>query len=634
MTLPCPKFNARYGCFLLPVGAALLATQVYAQGPAREPAKAEDAYLAGARALERRNLAAAEADFARAVALDPASPKYTLALALTHEHQVSDLVQEAALARRDNKPERSKQLLAEAKRIDPGNEIVLQHLEPAPPESGMKTDLKGGGPPNQPWRDQVASIAGPIHLAPNAQPKSFDVRGDVREVVRQVANGYGIRVTFEDSVTPRNLRFALDAAPYNETMPILLRMAGLFTVALDPQSALVVKDTPENRQHFEHQLQETIFVPGSTTEEMNDLGNVVKNVFDVKQITVQANAGSMVVRAPEQTLKAVNYVLADLVDGGAQVMLDLTLYSVSKTRTVNIGLAPPQSVGAFSVAAEAQSLVTANQSTINEAVSEGLLPLSGNYYADIATEAVFLLASGLASSSLLTGMFGIFGGGATTIGVSAPSATFNLAANSSESREIDSMQVRVGDHQQTVFRVGSKYPIQTASYSNGTGSSCTSTATINGVSICSLLSSFTSSTAAATIPQVQFEDIGLTLKTTPAVTRSGMVSIHLDLKIEALTGQSALGNPILSSRLLTSDVTVPDGTAAVLVSALSKSETGAIDGTPGLSELPGFDDVTDKSKVEDSSDLVLTITPHVVRRRANALYSPRIVFNIGAGAEY
>jgi Flp pilus assembly secretin CpaC len=614
-----------------------------AAAPAANPAKAQESYLSGARQLERKDFPAAEADFARAAALSPAREDYAVALALTREHHVSELIQQAAQARENGDKARSKALLAEAHGLDPENAMVNQHLAAA----GLMASGGTMGPAllrtvavpiNQPWQAGLATLAGPIELAPSTASKAFDLRGDTRDLVRQVAAAYGLQASFDDSVTRQQLRFALGAAPYGETMPILLRMARLFTVPLSPKQILVAKDTPENRQRLERQLQETIYVPGSTSTELSELGNIVKNVFDVKLVSVQANGGNIIVRAPEQTLKAVNYVLADLIDGGSQVVLELKLYAVEKTRTRDIGIAPPQSVGVVSTAAEAQSLVAANQSSINQAIAQGLITLTGNYYQNLATEAFFLLATGLASDSSLSGIFGILGGGATTLGVSAPAVTFNLGLNSSDTRELDEMQVRVGDGQTTTFRVGSRYPITTSTYSSGLSSATTSAlsgVTINGVSAATLAAQYLGAGTSVTVPQVQYEDIGLTLKTQPAVQRSGLVSLHVELKIEALTGQSGLGsNPVLTSRYLTSDVTVPEGTAAVLVSSVSKTESAAVDGIPGLGDLPGFQGAADRLAEVDSSDLVLTITPHVVRRRANLLYSPRIVFNIPAGTDY
>jgi type II secretory pathway component GspD/PulD (secretin) len=74
---------------------------------------------------------------------------------------------------------------------------------------------------------------------------------------------------------------------------------------------------------------------------------------------------------------------------------------------------------------------------------------------------------------------------------------------------------------------------------------------------------------------------------------------------------------------------VNDGKTALFVSSLSKSESAAVSGLPGLGELPGFQSATaDKVAETDSSDLVLLITPRVVRRRSNIIAGPRIALNL------
>ena len=148
--------------------------------------------------------------------------------------------------------------------------------------------------------------------------------------------------------------------------------------------------------------------------------------------------------------------------------------------------------------------------------------------------------------------------------------------------------------------------------------------TINGVSASTLLNQATS----VTIPQIQYEDLGLTLKAVPTVQRSGRISMKLDLKIEALAGSAINNIPILASRQYVSEVTVADGESAMLLSSLSRSESAAVSGLPGLGELPGFQTATaDKTTETDSSELILLITPHIVHRRPNIISGPRISFN-------
>jgi type II secretory pathway component GspD/PulD (secretin) len=565
---------------------------------------AEAAYLSGARFLDRKDLSQAETEFTKATRLDPANRDYASALSLTHQRHVVELIQQAGKARLLGQSQKADTLLAEARLLDPQNEFASQNVDPGVIPKVFRPEI-------EPWIKEGPALAGPVTLLPDPGLKNFHLHTDQLEVLKQVFSRYGIRPTFDESVGRQDLRFDLDDTPYQQTVPILLEMVHAFAVPLDSRSVIIAKDTPENRQRLERQLQETIYIPGMTNEQMDEFGNVVKNVFDVKQLTVDKGSGNLVIRAPEQTLTYVNLTLADLIDGGSQVMVELKLYSVDRTNQRTIGAQLPQQMGIYSVAGEAENIVTQNQTLVNQAISEGLVPVgSSNLVIALA-----LIASGLVQSSLLSSTVGVFGGGLTQTGVTSnQNPTFNLALNSSDTRALDDIQVRVGDRQTATFRLGERYPITTSTYSSGvTGnSSALAGVSINGVSVSSLLNSSTSS---VTIPQIQYEDLGLTLKATPSVQRSGAITMHLDLKVEALSGGSLSNIPILNSQQFASDVTVSDGDTALLVSTLTRSQAAAISGVPGLGELPGFQTATaDTVTNSDSSELILLVTPRVTRR--------------------
>jgi general secretion pathway protein D len=583
----------------------------------RQSEAAETAYLAGARFLERKDLAGAEIEFSKAHKLDPANRDYALAFSLSHQRHVAELVQQAGKARLLGQNEKSDALLAEARLLDPDNETASQNVDPGVPPKRFRPEI-------EPWIREGPSLAGPVTLLPDSGAKDFHLHTNEQDVIKQVLSGYGIRPVFDDSVEHENVRFDLDQVSYQQAVPVLLDMTHLFAVPLDSKSVFLAKDTPENRQRLERQLQETIYIPGMTNEQMDELGNVIRNVFDIKQITVAKSSGNLVLRAPEETLTYVNLTLADLLDGGSQVMIELKLYTVDRTHQRNIGAQLPQQIGIYSVSSEAQSIVNANQSLVTQAIAQGLVPAG----ASNLTIALALVASGLVQSALLSSTVGFIGGGITTTGITSnQDPTFNLALTASDTRALDDIQIRVGDRQSATFRIGERYPITTSTYSSGgTGTSAAAGATINGVSVSSLLN--TASTS-ITIPQIQYEDLGLTLKATPTVQKSGAISLHLDLKIEALSGGSLSNIPILNSQQFASDVTVDDGETALLASTVSRTESAAISGIPGLGQLPGFQTATaDTVKETDSSELLLLVTPHVTRRRSNASAGPRIAVNL------
>jgi general secretion pathway protein D len=126
------------------------------------------------------------------------------------------------------------------------------------------------------------------------------------------------------------------------------------------------------------------------------------------------------------------------------------------------------------------------------------------------------------------------------------------------------------------------------------------------------------------IPQVQYEDLGLTFKVTPRIERNDDVVLKLDLKIQALQGASLNGLPVLTNRSYTADIHLVSGASALVVGNLSRQESNAVSGTPGLTELPGFTALSTTTKEYDVSNLAILITPHLIRRRHNELRGPVI----------
>jgi len=81
-------------------------------------------------------------------------------------------------------------------------------------------------------------------------------------------------------------------------------------------------------------------------------------------------------------------------------------------------------------------------------------------------------------------------------------------------------------------------------------------------------------------------------------------------------------NPILNNRSYSGVVTVKQGETVELISELDKSETRAISGVPGLSEIPGLNNTTGKDTQKSYATLLILITPHVVRGTQAAGRSP------------
>jgi type II secretory pathway component GspD/PulD (secretin) len=584
--------------------------------PSKQPSgsdrrRAAKLFLEATKLFEKEKFEDAMSAFEQAAALDPSNANYSLAVAVARSHAVTALVQAAAKDRLRGDAAGARAALAQALELDPRNIQVTQHLY----ELGDDALLGQSAP----LYEQAASAAGePVSLIPASEVHSFHLRTDQRQVIQQVFKAYGLEATLDESVRPMQIRLDMDDASFQQAMRALSLLTNSFYVPLDPHRVLVARDTPENRRQWTRLELETIYLPGLSSAELNDMNALAKTLFEVQQSVADATAGTLTIRAPVTTLNAFNATIRQLLDGRSQVLLDVRVIQLAHTGGRNTGIQPPQSVSAFNVYAEEQSILNANQSLVQQIVSSGLAA-PGDTLAILG----ILLASGQVSNSLLTNGVALFGGGLTQSALAPGAVTANLNLNSSDSRELDQMQLRLGDGEKATMRSGTRYPIQTSSFSS-LGASVPSIPGLTGAGSSSSLSSLLSQYGGSVpnIPQVEYQDLGLTLTATPKVMRNDDVALNIDMKIDALAGSSINGNPILNSRAYSGAVTLRQGEGVVVVSELDKQQSRAISGVPGVSEIPGLNNLTGINTQNNYSTLVIVMTPHVLRGTQAAGHSP------------
>jgi len=569
-----------------------------------ERRRASKLYLSGARFYEEGKFEEALRDDEQAAALDPANENYRMAAEIARSHAVAALIQAAAKARIQGDAPAARAAIAHAFQLDPYSSQLAAHVG----------ELGENAPSNEiaPRNERATSGLGEMErLQPAPGARSFHLRAGQRQVIQEVFKAYAIQATVDESVRAQSIRFDLDDATFAEAAHALGMATRSFFEPIDAHRVVVALDSREYRTQFTRNGVETVYLAGLTSAEMTDVGNMARNVFEVSQMAVDQTAGTLTLRAPQSQLDAFNATLQSLMDGRSQVLLDVKLIQIAHNNSLSTGVTPPQQITAFNVYSEEQSILNANQALVQQIISSGLAA-PGDTLAILA----ILLASGQVSSSLLQNGVLLFGGGLTLSGVTISPLTVNLNLNSSDSRELDQFQMHLGDGEEGTLKSGTRYPIQTSSYSN-LGAGLQGIAGLNSAGTSSNLSSLLGSelggAATPTIPMIQYEDLGLTLKATPSIMRSGDIALKVDMKISALAGSAINAVPILANRAWSGVVTVPQNQAVVVATEMDKSETHAINGTPGLSEIPGLNSITTKETQKNYSTLLIVMTPHIVR---------------------
>jgi general secretion pathway protein D len=569
--------------------------------------RAQHYFVEGAKGVSANHLPAAVAAFTQAAALDPGDRNYEAALAIARDNLATQLMQQALKARLQGDTATWHARMGEAAAQNSHNPLVLEHQK----------DIEDEGPPEAVILNGTKDDAGPVvELKPAAGTHSFHLMLPKGELLRQVLGTYGITPTIDKSIEgsgAERVHFDADDVTYAQAEQMLTLATGTFLVPLDPGRALLALDTKENRTEYQRLALETVYLPALTTAELNDVGNVARNVFEAQQATVHESNNTLTIRAPALRMRAFNFELNELLAGRSEVMLDVDIYEVQTQKTVNEGAEIPQSTTLFNVTSEVNSLINNNPSLVQQIISSGLAS-PGN----IQEIALALIVSGMAGSTPLSQPFAYFGGGITTTGLTLTQATANLQLNNSDTRILDKLQLRLLDQEGGTIKIGERYPIVTSSYSNlATGS--TSIAGISGAGLSNTLQNLgvnlasLSSAASAAVPQVQYQDIGLNLTATPRIQQDRDISLKLQLQLSSLSGAMLNSNPIINNRQTNSIINVKPGERTVLVSQLSNQESATLIGLPFLSEIPGFEFGTNRTITNTRDSLVIILTPHIVR---------------------
>jgi len=586
-----------------------------------ERRRAAKLFLEATKLFEKEKFEEAMRDYAQAAALDPSNANYALAAELARGHAATALIQAEARSRLRGDQAAARNALARALELDPKNAQVAEHFR----ELGNDALLGQV----RPIYEQAASTAGEAtELLTAPGTRSFHLRAGQRQIIQQVFKAYGLEATLDENVRPTQIRLDLDDVGFAQAVRVLGMATNSFYVPLDAHRVLVAVNSRENRQQFQRQELETVYLPGLSGTELTEVGSLAKNVFDAQESVVEPSAGTLTIRAPESTLNAFNATVRELLDGRNQVMLEVRMIQIAHTAQRNTGAQLPQTMTAFNVYSEEQAILNANQSLVQQIISSGLAA-PGDTLAIIG----ILLASGQVSSSLFSNGIALFGGGLTQSALAPGAASLNLNLNSSDSRVLDQIQLRLGDGEAGTLRAGVRYPIMTSSYS-GLSAGAASIPGLTSAGSSSSLSSLLAlaNSAIPSVPMVEYQDIGLTLKATPKVMRGGEVALTLDLKINALAGQSINGVPVLDNRAYSGVVTLKQGEGVVVLSELDKQESRAISGAPGISEIAGLNNLTGKDIQKNYATLLIVITPHVIRGTQAAGHSPMMRVERGTAA--
>jgi general secretion pathway protein D len=460
------------------------------------------------------------------------------------------------------------------------------------PENGyLQQRLRDVSPQDDPERQhtlQVLASVDQINITPAPGNKSIHVRGDTRAVYTQIGQAFNVAVSFDDGLTAKFLRFDLDDVDFYTAMNLAGKMTKTFWAPVSSRQIIVAADTPELRRQYERLSLRTFYLGNATTaSDVTDLANVLRNIFEMKLVSVEGSRNAITVRAPRETVEAAGLFIEEVMEARPELVLDVQALEYDTDKTARYGLGLPTSFEAFNVYSEINRVLGSDaQNVINQLSQTGTI--------DPSTIPASSLAN-LQGSPLLA-PFVFFGKGLGLTGVSTPPITGSLSLNSSVATVLEHVTLRAVDGEAATLRVGERFPIALGSFS---------TVAVSGQGAANL----------GSVPQFQYEDLGLTLIVTPHYQAAGDIKMDFDLQIQAL-GTASLNNvPELTNRSFKGNITAAAGEPSVLAGEVTDQELRSTNGYPGIGQLAGLATVINSNaRQRTHAQIMVVVTPYVVRK--------------------
>ena len=394
-------------------------------------------------------------------------------------------------------------------------------------------------------------------LKGSPEKKSFNIRGDARTVIEQVANAYGIQVVFEaDYPAGTPFPFRLDSVGFADAFRTLELLSNSFMVPVNEHLALVVRDTPQKRTEVGPAMSVSIPIPERlSVQDAQEIVTAVQQTMDIRRASVDALKRTVLLRDGVSKVLAAKLLFAQLSKLRAQVSVEVEVLSVSKNSSLNYGLNLPTSASVINFSSFLQNSPAA---------------VLGGF------------------TNFLT-----FGGGATLLGLGVANVSIFATVSRSSTDTVLKSEIVSIDGQKATFHVGDRYPIITSQYVGSTAG--------------------TVGTVYAPPPTITFEDLGLVLNVTPTVHQDGEVSLEVDAEYKLLGAGSSNGIPVVSSSKYQGKVRLKGDELAVIAGLMSSSKSDTKSGIPGIMDIPLIGRFLRNNTVsKTSSQFLIVLRPHLL----------------------
>src|ERR1041385_8586390 len=467
---------------------------------------------------------------------------------------------------------------------DPVNELAVSEMERmlrlqavkegrSVPSNGTRSDGMLSEGTITPATSQAQDLATPREQ----QLRVVDVRGDLKQLIRNLAEQLNLNVIFDRQsfAQSRPVDISLKDVTTAQALDYLFLQEGLFFQKLSRRTILVADQA--RRPQYQQLVLRTFFLSNMKPADARQLVQqaIPPSVGRPQTIVVPDDAtNSLTVRDTAENVRLIGDLLQSIDKDRAEVVMDVSIYEVSKSDLLQLGnQIGDVSKGAFTIGG-----------------SPGFALLTDNGVVNGLSRGVNL---GITSPTALAAALVI------------PPSLLTAFSNKNNTKLIASTQVHAFNGEESTARIGQRVPVQTAqAYPFGVQTGTPVTGTNNAI--------FPS----GGFPVINYEPTGLTLKFTPQVFPNLDVQVKMNIESKDVLGANSL-TPPFTERTITGTARVQNNRTMMLASVSQDVQTNGRQGLPFLGGLPILGRFfTSPTRDNRTIDIVISVTPRVLRAPA------------------
>jgi general secretion pathway protein D len=404
--------------------------------------------------------------------------------------------------------------------------------------------------------------ANPAAKAALAKPVVLEFRdASLKSVFEVLSRSSGLNFVFDKDVKgDTKVTLFVRNSPLEDILNLIMKTNQLEKRQLNDNSFLIYPNTPVKAKDYQELVVRSFYLANADVKQAQSL---VKTVAKSKDVFADEKLNLLIVKDTPDAMRLVERLIESLDLAEPEVMLEVEILEVTRSRLNEIGVDWPDSIGYGAL----QQTITTTTSTA-AGIMQNIVP----------------------GGTLTPGYISLKNASGLTSFVANPAVTLNLKGQNGDTNVLANPRIRVKNREKAKIHIGDKLPIFTT----------TSTANV-GVSA-----------------SVTYLDVGLKLEVESNVTLDDEVSMKVGLEVSSITKEvTGPSNSLayqVGTRSASTTLRLKNGETQVLAGLINDEERKSTSHIPGIGEIPVVGRLFGSQRdTSVKTEIILLITPRVLR---------------------